>query len=84
MPDPTLQNLAAGATPPAAAHWFGTDELGRDLLARVVFGGRISLLIGFVGTLNPSAGDVSLFLPLEQALLAHGVADNKRTALFAR
>jgi MFS family permease len=42
------------------------------------------VVIGFVGTLNPSAGDVSLFLPLEQALLAHGVADAKRTALFAR
>jgi MFS family permease len=42
------------------------------------------IVIGFVGTLNPSAGDVSLFLPLEQALLAHGVADDKRTALFAR
>jgi MFS family permease len=41
-------------------------------------------IVGFVGTLNPSAGDVSLFLPLEQALLAHGVADHKRTALFAR
>ncbi|MFI5371724.1 MAG: ABC transporter permease [Candidatus Eisenbacteria bacterium] len=51
MTDPTLQNLALGAAPPSAAHWFGTDELGRDLLARVVFGGRISLLIGFVGTL---------------------------------
>lgn len=42
------------------------------------------VVIGFVGTLNPSAGDVSLFLPLEQSLLAHGVADAKRTALFAR
>jgi MFS family permease len=42
------------------------------------------VVIGFVGTLNPSAGDVSLFLPLEQSLLAHGVADDKRTALFAR
>jgi MFS family permease len=41
-------------------------------------------VIGFVGTLNPTAGDVSLFLPLEQALLAHGVADGERTALFAR
>ncbi len=51
MPDPTLQHLALGAAPPSAAHWFGTDELGRDLFARVVYGGRISLLIGFVGTL---------------------------------
>ena len=42
------------------------------------------LLVAFVGTLNPSAGDVSVFLPLEQALLAHTVADRDRTALFAR
>jgi MFS family permease len=42
------------------------------------------LLIAFVGTLNPSAGDVSLFLPLEQARLARSVADRDRTALFAR
>ena len=42
------------------------------------------LLVAFVGTLNPSAGDVSLFLPLEQAWLAHTAADRDRTALFAR
>jgi MFS family permease len=42
------------------------------------------LLIALVGTLNPSAGDVSLFLPLEQARLAHSIADRDRTALFAR
>src|ERR671916_1132938 len=42
------------------------------------------LLVALVGTLNPSAGDVSLFLPLEQARLAHAVADRDRTALFAR
>jgi MFS family permease len=42
------------------------------------------LLIALVGTLNPSAGDVSLFLPLEQARLARSVADRDRTALFAR
>ena len=42
------------------------------------------LLIAFVGTLNPSAGDVSLFLPLEQARLTRAVADRDRTALFAR
>lgn len=42
------------------------------------------LLIAFVGTLNPSSGDVSVFLPLEQSLLPQSVADEHRTALFAR
>jgi predicted MFS family arabinose efflux permease len=42
------------------------------------------LLIACVGTLNPSAGDVSVFLPLEQAQLTRTVADRDRTALFAR
>lgn len=50
LADPALQDLRLGATPPAWAHPFGTDELGRDLLARVLFGGRISLLVGLVGT----------------------------------
>src|SRR5262245_40689956 len=42
------------------------------------------LLVAFVGTLNPSSGDVSVFLPLEQSLLAQSVADRDRTALFVR
>ncbi|HEX7970461.1 MAG TPA: MFS transporter [Stellaceae bacterium] len=41
------------------------------------------VVIGFLGTLNPSSGDVSLFLPLEQALLAEAVSDRSRTAVFA-
>ena len=41
------------------------------------------VLIGFVGTLNPSSGDVSLFLPLEQAMLAESVSDKSRTSVFA-
>ena len=41
------------------------------------------LVIGFLGTLNPSSGDVSVFLPLEQALLAETVSDRSRTAVFA-
>jgi len=51
LADPTLQDLRLGATPPSATHWFGTDELGRDTFARVIFGSRISLLVGLVGTL---------------------------------
>lgn len=42
------------------------------------------LVVGFLGTLNPSAGDVSVFLPSEQALLPGTAADHDRTALFAR
>jgi MFS family permease len=42
------------------------------------------LVIAFVGTLNPSGGDVSVFLPLEHTVIAHVVADDKRTAAFAR
>jgi len=51
LADPAAQDLALGATPPSAAHWFGTDELGRDTLARVLHGGRISLLVGIVATI---------------------------------
>jgi len=42
------------------------------------------LIVAFIGTLNPSSGDVSVFLPLEHAQLAHSVTDRDRTALFAR
>ena len=41
------------------------------------------LAIAFVGTLNPSSGDVSVFLPLEQALMAENVEDRHRTGVFA-
>jgi MFS family permease len=42
------------------------------------------LVVAFIGTLNPSSGDVSVFLPLEQAQLARSVSDGGRTRLFAR
>jgi len=45
------QDLLAGATAPSAAHPFGTDPLGRDLMVRVMEGGRISLLVGLIATL---------------------------------
>jgi peptide/nickel transport system permease protein len=55
--DPTAQNLAARLAAPSAAHWMGTDELGRDILSRIIFGARVSMSVsisvvlgaGFVG-----------------------------------
>lgn len=44
--DPMARNAS-----PSASHWFGTDSLGRDLFARVWQGGRVSLIIGFLGAL---------------------------------
>jgi len=43
--DPTAQNLPARLASPSAAHWMGTDELGRDILSRVLFGARVSMLV---------------------------------------
>ena len=44
------QNLDLGATPPSAAHWLGTDIFGRDLLTQILYGGQISLAVGFIAT----------------------------------
>jgi oligopeptide transport system permease protein len=44
------QNLELGAAPPSAAHWLGTDVFGRDLLTLVMYGGRVSLAVGFIAT----------------------------------
>ena len=44
------QNLALRAVPPQAHHWLGTDALGRDQLTRLLYGGRISLMVGIVAT----------------------------------
>ncbi|HEY6251995.1 MAG TPA: ABC transporter permease [Candidatus Angelobacter sp.] len=44
--DPAAIDLPLRLQPPSAAHWFGTDELGRDILSRVIYGARISMLVG--------------------------------------
>lgn len=46
--DPYSINAWQVLTPPSWSHWFGTDDLGRDVLSRVIFGSRISLIVGFV------------------------------------
>ena len=46
----SYQDLNLGASPPSSEHFLGTDILGRDLLSRILYGARISLLVGFVAT----------------------------------
>ena len=77
LADPAAQDLRLGAALPTVLHPFGTDELGRDLLARVLYGGRISLLVGLVGTL------VSLFVGVGWGAVA-GYAGGKLDEFMMR
>ncbi len=47
-PDPTTMTPSARLLPPSERHWLGTDQLGRDVFARVVYGARVSLTVGLV------------------------------------
>lgn len=46
--DPNAADFAVTLQPPSAAHWFGTDEHGRDLLSRLIYGTQLSLLVGVI------------------------------------
>jgi oligopeptide transport system permease protein len=46
-----VQNLEQALSAPSAAHWLGTDTLGRDLLTRILYGGRVSLMVGVLASL---------------------------------
>jgi len=48
--DPHKQSLRKRMKPPTAEHWLGTDEVGRDVYSRLVYGARVSLFVGVVGT----------------------------------
>jgi peptide/nickel transport system permease protein len=65
--DPAAQNLPVRLQPPSAAHWMGTDELGRDILSRTIYGARISLLVSLcvvlgTGTLGLTVGMIAGYL----------------------
>lgn len=49
--DPLQQNIVARLEPPSAEFWLGTDSYGRDVLSRLLYGARVSLLVGFVAIL---------------------------------
>jgi peptide/nickel transport system permease protein len=62
--DPVAQNLPARLLAPTAAHWMGTDELGRDILSRILFGTRVSMLVSVcvvfgAGTIGLAIGAVA-------------------------
>ena len=64
--DPYAADYGAQFARPSAAHWFGTDEFGRDVMSRIMFGARIALFVGFVAsfvgcTLGALLGVVSAY-----------------------
>src|SRR5258706_13682088 len=75
--DPLATSWTAVRKAPSAAHWFGTDEIGRDVLSRVVWGARASLLAGIVSVL------ISLSIGVPVGLLA-GYAGGKVDMLISR
>ena len=75
--DPIATSFAAVRKAPSAAHWFGTDEIGRDVLSRVIFGARASLLAGVVSVL------ISLTIGVPAGLLA-GYAGGTTDMLVSR
>ncbi len=60
--DPATQDLLAILDPPSAAHWFGTDEIGRDIASRIIAGTRITLLIAIVSVALAGVAGIGLGL----------------------
>jgi len=74
--DPIKMSLADRLKPPSGAHWFGTDEVGRDVLSRVLFGGRLSMAVGLMvvvlaGSVGTALGLLTGYYrgPLDEVLM---------------
>jgi peptide/nickel transport system permease protein len=57
---PDRLDLSIRRAAPSAAHWFGTDELGRDVLTRVLYGARVSLAVGLLSALVAGASGIAI------------------------
>jgi len=75
--DPTLQTWSAVRKPPSALHWFGTDDVGRDVLSRVIYGARASLSAGLISVV------IALLVGVPVGLVS-GYAGGFIDALFGR
>jgi peptide/nickel transport system permease protein len=62
--DPLAQQLLATNKPPSGAHWFGTDQLGRDVFSRVIVGARSILVISFFATVLGTVAGTALGLTM--------------------
>ena len=71
------QNLDLGASPPSSVHLLGPDVIGRDLLSRILYGARISLLVGFIAT------TVALIIGVSWGIIA-GYAGGKVDSVMMR
>lgn len=74
--DPIAQDLGSTFAPPSAAHWLGTDDLGRDVLSRMIFGTRVSMLVSLL------AVGIALAIGLPIGLLAGYLGGWVDTALM--
>jgi peptide/nickel transport system permease protein len=78
--DPTRNNFGAMLEPPSADYWLGTDQFGRDLYSRIVYGARTALMVGFVsafvgGTLGLILGVASAHFGGRLDLVLLGIMD---------
>ena len=79
--DVAALNIASKLAPPSAAHWLGTDHLGRDILLRILYGSRVSLLVGVtVVGIGMSLGIVLGLLVLQHRLTINDVLDHLAAA----
>lgn len=63
--DPTRLNARDSLMPPGPIHWMGTDQYGRDILSRVLYGGRVSTLMGFVAvSISLTGGTLLAWCPV--------------------